>query len=126
MSRLSSSTEWSRSRWRTRVQGSRPKIKRGPSRSSSRLGVPRPEAARAPGWDLPFRGNSSSCMGDACGWRTHTEGGAPSASPSRWNGWDDRAMTGELILIVDDNEKNMKLARDVLGFAGFRILEAGD
>ena len=35
-------------------------------------------------------------------------------------------MTGELILIVDDNEKNMKLARDVLGFAGFRILEAGN
>jgi two-component system cell cycle response regulator DivK len=34
------------------------------------------------------------------------------------------AMAGELILIVDDNEKNMKLARDVLGFAGFRILEA--
>lgn len=33
-------------------------------------------------------------------------------------------MAGELILIVDDNEKNMKLARDVLGFAGFRILEA--
>jgi two-component system, cell cycle response regulator DivK len=32
-------------------------------------------------------------------------------------------MTGELILIVDDNEKNMKLARDVLGFAGYRILE---
>jgi two-component system, cell cycle response regulator DivK len=35
-------------------------------------------------------------------------------------------MSGELILIVDDNEKNMKLARDVLGFAGFRILEAGN
>jgi two-component system cell cycle response regulator DivK len=33
-------------------------------------------------------------------------------------------MAGELVLIVDDNEKNMKLARDVLGFAGFRILEA--
>jgi len=35
-------------------------------------------------------------------------------------------MAGELILIVDDNEKNMKLARDVLGFAGFRILEAAN
>ena len=33
-------------------------------------------------------------------------------------------MAGELVLIVDDNEKNMKLARDVLRFAGFRILEA--
>jgi len=27
-------------------------------------------------------------------------------------------------LIVDDNEKNLKLARDVLRFAGFRTLEA--
>jgi two-component system cell cycle response regulator DivK len=31
----------------------------------------------------------------------------------------------ELILIVDDNEMNVKLARDVLRFAGFRTLEAG-
>lgn len=30
----------------------------------------------------------------------------------------------ELVLIVDDNEKNVKLARDVLRFAGFRTLEA--
>ena len=33
-------------------------------------------------------------------------------------------MAGELILIVEDNEKNLKLARDVLQFRGFRILEA--
>jgi two-component system cell cycle response regulator DivK len=31
----------------------------------------------------------------------------------------------ELILIVDDNARNVKLARDVLRFAGFRTLEAG-
>jgi two-component system cell cycle response regulator DivK len=31
----------------------------------------------------------------------------------------------ELVLIVDDNAKNVKLARDVLRFAGFRTLEAG-
>jgi len=30
----------------------------------------------------------------------------------------------ELVLIVDDNEKNLKLARDVLQFAGFQTLEA--
>ncbi len=30
----------------------------------------------------------------------------------------------ELILIVDDNEKNVKLVRDVLRHAGFRTLEA--
>jgi len=34
-------------------------------------------------------------------------------------------MPGELVLIVDDNEKNAKLARDVLRFAGFRTIEAG-
>jgi two-component system, cell cycle response regulator DivK len=35
-----------------------------------------------------------------------------------------RAVSDELVLIVDDNEKNVKLARDVLQFAGFRTLEA--
>jgi two-component system, cell cycle response regulator DivK len=29
-----------------------------------------------------------------------------------------------LVLIVDDNDKNRKLARDVLGAAGFRTIEA--
>jgi two-component system cell cycle response regulator DivK len=31
---------------------------------------------------------------------------------------------GPLVLIVDDNEKNLKLARDVLRAGGFRTLEA--
>jgi len=31
---------------------------------------------------------------------------------------------GELILIVEDNEKNMKLARDILEFHGFATVEA--
>jgi two-component system cell cycle response regulator DivK len=34
-------------------------------------------------------------------------------------------MADELILIVDDNEQNQRLARYVLRFAGFRTLEAG-
>ncbi len=34
-------------------------------------------------------------------------------------------MAGELILIVEDNEKNLKLARDVLQFKGYRTLAAG-
>jgi two-component system cell cycle response regulator DivK len=34
-------------------------------------------------------------------------------------------MADELILIVDDNEQNQRLARAVLRFAGFRTLEAG-
>ncbi len=34
------------------------------------------------------------------------------------------ASNGHLILIVEDNEKNMKLARDVLQFHGFATVEA--
>jgi two-component system, cell cycle response regulator DivK len=33
-------------------------------------------------------------------------------------------MAGELVLIVEDNEKNMKLVRDLLQIKGFRTLEA--
>jgi two-component system, cell cycle response regulator DivK len=33
-------------------------------------------------------------------------------------------MTGERILVVEDNEKNMKLFRDVLDATGYRTLEA--
>jgi two-component system cell cycle response regulator DivK len=32
-------------------------------------------------------------------------------------------MAGELILIVEDNEKNRKLVRDVLQFQGYRTIE---
>ncbi|HET7743378.1 MAG TPA: response regulator [Gaiellaceae bacterium] len=32
--------------------------------------------------------------------------------------------TGELILVVEDNEKNRKLFRDVLQATGYRVLEA--
>jgi len=34
-------------------------------------------------------------------------------------------VAGELILIVEDNERNLKLLRDVLGAHGYRIIEAG-
>jgi two-component system, cell cycle response regulator DivK len=33
-------------------------------------------------------------------------------------------MAGELILIIEDNEKNLKLVRDLLQFKGYRTLEA--
>ncbi len=33
-------------------------------------------------------------------------------------------MAGELILIVEDNEKNRKLVRDVLQFKGYQTIEA--
>ncbi len=34
-------------------------------------------------------------------------------------------MAGELILIVEDNDKNLKLVRDLLQVKGYRTLEAG-
>ncbi|HEX2514335.1 MAG TPA: response regulator [Chloroflexota bacterium] len=34
-------------------------------------------------------------------------------------------VKGHLVLIVEDNEKNLKLARDLLGVTGFRTLAAG-
>lgn len=33
-------------------------------------------------------------------------------------------MTGERILVVEDNELNLKLVRDVLRFAGYEVMEA--
>jgi CheY-like chemotaxis protein len=35
-------------------------------------------------------------------------------------------MNGATILVVDDNPTNLKLVSDVLGFDGYRILQAGD
>jgi CheY-like chemotaxis protein len=35
-------------------------------------------------------------------------------------------MTGATILVVDDNGTNRKLVSDVLGFDGYRILQAAD
>ena len=32
-------------------------------------------------------------------------------------------MAGELILVVEDNEKNRKLVRDVLTFKGYQVIE---
>src|SRR5438270_136700 len=34
-------------------------------------------------------------------------------------------MAGELVLIVEDNEKNLKLARDLLEMKGYRVIAAG-
>jgi two-component system cell cycle response regulator DivK len=33
---------------------------------------------------------------------------------------------GQLVLIIEDNEKNLKLARDLLQYHGFRTIEAPD
>src|SRR5579864_3633978 len=36
----------------------------------------------------------------------------------------DRDMAGESILVVEDNDKNLKLVRDLLQLRGYRVLEA--
>jgi CheY-like chemotaxis protein len=33
-------------------------------------------------------------------------------------------MTAERILVIEDNERNLKLVRDVLQYAGYQVLEA--
>ena len=33
-------------------------------------------------------------------------------------------MSGERILVVEDNERNMKFVRDVLQFKGYEVVEA--
>jgi two-component system cell cycle response regulator DivK len=45
-------------------------------------------------------------------------------SPPRTEAGGQDATRVPLVLIVDDNEKNLKLARDVLHAAGFRTLQA--
>ena len=45
-------------------------------------------------------------------------------SPSHKRATGDRLGTVPLVLIVDDNDKNRKLAREVLRAAGFGTLEA--
>jgi len=34
-------------------------------------------------------------------------------------------MTGKLVLIVEDNEKNLKLVRDLLQYNGYKTIESG-
>lgn len=47
--------------------------------------------------------------------------GAPAGAR---NGDGDAGVDGPLVLIVEDNEKNLKLARDVLRAKGFQTVEA--
>ena len=46
------------------------------------------------------------------------------APPRGGSPQEKTAVDSPLVLIVDDNERNLKLARDVLRGAGFRTLEA--
>jgi hypothetical protein len=43
--------------------------------------------------------------------------------PLRAENHEGTSMANELILIIEDNEKNRKLVRDVLQFKGYQVLE---
>ena len=67
------------------------------------------------------RSGSSSCTADGSGSRASSARGARSSSPRpRGRPRHD----GRTILVVEDNELNMKLFRDVLVATGYRTLEA--
>src|SRR5262249_11125027 len=65
------------------------------------------------------RGNSSSCMAGESGSRARS--GPARHSLSRYRS----AVANELILIGEDNSKNLKLVRDTLQVKGYRTMEAG-
>src|SRR5262249_31479512 len=58
-----------------------------------------------------------SCMADGSGCRASPGRGRRSRSPCR------SAMANELILIVEDNPKNLKLVRDTLQVKGYHTVE---
>src|SRR5262245_47642536 len=74
--------------------------------------------AREPASASPWRGASSSCTAVRSASRASAARARPSPSPSR------SAMANELVLIVEDNEQNRKLARDLLQVHGYRTIEA--
>src|SRR5215470_13968513 len=110
-------TAWPRSRSPTPAWGSRRRIRRRSSRSSGKWGQ-RTRRSRGPGSDWPCPGSSLSCMAVGSGSRASQEKGRRSRSPY------PLAMPNELILIVEDNPKNLKLVRDTLQVQGYQTIEA--
>src|SRR6266849_4429432 len=96
---------------------SRRRTRRRSSRSSGRSGRAR-RSRRARGSASPYVGSSSSSTAGESGSRARQGQGRRSRSRSRC------AVANELILVVEDNEKNRKLLRDVLTFKGYEIIEA--
>ena len=104
----------------TPASASRPRIRRRSSRSSARWGQRRRASARARGSGWRSRGSSSSSTAAGSGSKSqvgqrldvhvHASRRAP--------------MAGELILLVEDNDNNRMLVRDVLQASGYRVVEA--
>src|SRR5215468_472393 len=110
-------TAWPRSPSPTLAWASPPRIRRRSSRSSGKW-ARRTRKSRGPGSDSLCPGSSLSCMADGSGSRARQEKGRRSRSPYR------SAMANELILIVEDNPKNLKLVRDTLQVKGYQTIEA--
>src|SRR5262249_51402730 len=92
------------------------RIRRRSSRSSGKW-ARRTRRWRGPDSVWPCRGSSLSYMADGSGCRASQARGRRSRSPSR------SAMANELILIVEDNPKNLKLVRDTLQVKGYHTIE---
>src|SRR5215813_13610094 len=112
-----STTAWPRSPSPTPGWASHRRIRRRSSRSSGKW-ARRTRRSRGRGSGWPCHASSLSYMGDGSGSRASREKGRRSRSPYRW------AMPNELILIVEDNPKNLKLVRDTLQVKGYQTLEA--
>src|SRR6266478_3282748 len=77
-----------------------------------------PRNRRVPGSGSRYAGTSSSCTAGGSGSRVCSTWARRLRLPSRCT------MANELILIVEDHEKNRKLVRDVLKFKGYGVIEA--
>ena len=110
-------------RWRSRcptpASASRPRTRRRSSRSSARSGTDYARKREGTGLGLAARAAvRRSPRRTDLGQEPARRGLDLHLQPT------GEAMAGELILIVEDNEKNRKLVRDVLQFKGYRTLEA--
>ena len=74
------------------------------------------QGAKAPASGSRWPGGSSSCTAGASGWRARSGEGSTFTFtlPTR------RPWRGELILVVEDDEKSRRLVRDVLRLTGLR------
>src|SRR5215475_12119655 len=110
-------TAWQRSPWPTPAWASHRRIRRRSSRSSGKWGR-RTRRSRGPGSGWPCHASSSGCTEAGSGSRASQEKDRRSHSPY------PLTMPNELILIVEDNPKNLKLVRDTLQVKGYQTIEA--
>ena len=102
----------------TPASASRRRTRKPSSRNSARWATPR-ASARARDSASRWRGSSSSCTAAASGSRARRVADRRSRSRFRRG-----PMPGELILLVEDNDNNRLLIRDVLQASGYRLVEA--